>query len=378
MVNALELELEGAAMASPAHYFAGGEDGTPAIGQTHGYDEATTSKGSSGDAELLDSYSQTIAAVVRRVGPSVVNIRVVSGERGPGGGSGFILSHDGFILTNSHVVNRAREIEVTLHDARVYPAQLVGTDPETDLAVIRIDAPDVQQVRLADSSQIRVGQVAVAVGSPYGFQQTVTAGIVSALGRSMRSESGRLMDEIIQTDAALNPGNSGGPLLNSAGEVIGVNTAVILPAQGICFAIASNTAKFVAGWLIKEGRIRRSSIGVGGQNVPLHPRVVRFHKLANSSGVLVMEVEPGSPAAIAGLRANDTIVGFQGRPIASIDALHKQLVASAIGVPSPLMFLRGTEKQFCTVVPRELARISDSRTEAANAASPRLGKRDGK
>ena len=296
------------------------------------------------DGGLLDVYSQTIAAVVRRVAPSVVNIRVLSGERGSGGGSGFILARDGFILTNSHVVHGAREIEVTLRDARVYPAQLIGTDPETDLAVIRIDAPDVQHARLADSSQIRVGQIAVALGSPYGFQQTVTAGIVSALGRSMRSESGRLMDEIIQTDAALNPGNSGGPLLNSAGEVIGVNTAVILPAQGICFAIASNTAKFVAGWLIKDGRIRRSSIGVAGQNVPLHPRVVRFHKLPSMSGVLVMETEPGSPASVAGLRPNDTIVGFKGHPIATVDDLHKQLVASQIGVASPLMFLRGTEK----------------------------------
>ncbi len=314
-----------------------------------------------GDAPLLDSYSQTIAAVVGRVAPSVVNIRVLSGELGTGGGSGFILARDGFILTNSHVVHGAREIEVTLHDARVYPAQLIGTDPETDLAVIRIDAPGVQHVRLADSSQIQVGQIAVAVGSPYGFQQTVTAGIVSALGRSMRSESGRLMDEIIQTDAALNPGNSGGPLLNSAGEVIGVNTAVILPAQGICFAIASNTAKFVAGWLIKDGRIRRSSIGVAGQNVPLHPRVVRFHKLPNDSGVLVMEVEPGSPAAVAGLAPNDTIVGFKGQQIATVDDLHKQLVADKIGIPSPLMFLRGTEKLFCMVVPRELPPLAPRR-----------------
>jgi S1-C subfamily serine protease len=305
------------------------------------------------DGHLLDAYSQTIAAVVHRVAPSVVNIRVLSGERGSGGGSGFILARDGFILTNSHVVHGAHEIEVTLRDARVYPAQLIGTDPETDLAVIRIDAPNVHHARLADSSQIRVGQIAVAVGSPYGFQQTVTAGIVSALGRSMRSESGRLMDEIIQTDAALNPGNSGGPL-NSTGEVIGVNTAVILPAQGICFAIASNTAKFVAGWLIKDGRIRRSSIGVAGQNTPLHPRVVRFHKLPVISGVLVMEVEPGSPAAAAGLRPNDTIVGFKGRPITAVDDLHKQLVAAEIGVASPLMFLRGTEKLFCMVVPREL------------------------
>jgi len=307
----------------------------------------------SGDEELLDSYSRTIAAVVNRVAPTVVNIRVISGERGPWGGSGFVIARDGFILTNSHVVHGARELEVTLHDSRVFPARVIGTDPETDLAVIRIDAPDIQHARLADSSKIRVGQIAVAVGSPYGFQQTVTAGIVSALGRSMRAESGRLMDEIIQTDAALNPGNSGGPLLNSAGEVIGVNTAVILPAQGICFAIASNTARFVAGWLIKDGYIRRSSIGVAGQNVPLHPRVVRFHKLPNDRGVLVMEVEPGSPAAITGLQKGDTIVGFKGRPISTVDDLHKNLVAAEIGVPSPLMFLRGTEKLFRMVVPRE-------------------------
>ncbi len=309
-------------------------------------DDRASRSTAAADEQLLDSYSRTIAAVVNRVAPTVVNIRVLSGERGQGGGSGFIIARDGFILTNSHVVFGARELEVTLHDSRVFPARLIGTDPETDLAVIRIDAPDVQHARFADSSGIRIGQIAVAVGSPYGFQQTVTAGIVSALGRSMRAESGRLMDEIIQTDAALNPGNSGGPLLNSAGEVIGVNTAVILPAQGICFAIASNTAHFVAGWLIKDGHIRRSSIGVAGQNVPLHPRVVRFHKLPNERGVLVMEVEPGSPAAVAGLQKGDTIVGFKGQPIATIDDLHKRLVASEIGVPSPLMFLRGTEKLF--------------------------------
>jgi S1-C subfamily serine protease len=306
------------------------------------------------DAALLDTYSQTIAAVVGRVASSVVNVRVTAGDRGLGTGSGFIIARDGFILTNSHVVQGARSLEVTLHDARTVPAQLIGTDPDTDLAVIRIDAPDLQHVRLADSAGIRVGQIAVAIGSPYGFQQTVTAGIVSALGRSMRAESGRLMDEIIQTDAALNPGNSGGPLVNSAGEVIGVNTAVILPAQGICFAIASNTAQFVAAWLIKEGRIRRSSIGVAGQNVPLHPRVVRFHKLPRDRGVLVAEVEPQSPAEQAGLREGDTIVGFKGQPIASIDDLHKRLVAEEIGVPSPLMLLRGTERIFVMVVPREL------------------------
>src|SRR5215510_9792830 len=304
MVRALDAELEDVAMPPSAYRFAGGENGTPATEQAHGFEEATASKRSLGDADLLDAYSQTIAAVVQRVAPSVVNIRVLSGERGPGGGSGFIL-------TNSHVVNRAREIEVTLHDARVYPAQLVGTDPETDLAVIRIDAPDVQQVRLADSSQIRVGQIAVAVGSPYGFQQTVTAGIVSALGRSMRSESGRLMDEIIQTDAALNPGNSGGPLMNSAGEVIGVNTAVILPAQGICFAIASNTAKFVASRLMRDGKIRRGYIGVAAQDVPILTRVARFHRLPGERGVLVVGVEQGSPAQAAGVRDGDIIISFR-------------------------------------------------------------------
>ena len=303
-----------------------------------------------GDDALLDGYSRTVSAVVNRVAPSVVNIRV----EGRGGGSGFIIAQDGFILTNSHVVHGGDKFEVTLHDARTFAGQLIGEDPDTDLAVLRIDAANLQHVRLADSAKIRVGQIAVAVGSPYGFQQTVTAGIVSALGRSMRAESGRLLDDIIQTDAALNPGNSGGPLLNSAGEVIGVNTAVILPAQGICFAIASNTAQFVAAWLIKEQHIRRSSIGVAGQNVPLHPRVVRFHKLPAERGVLVAEVEPGSPAALAGVRPGDTILGFKGEPIATIDDLHKRLVASEIGVPSPLMILRGTEKLFLMVVPREL------------------------
>jgi S1-C subfamily serine protease len=308
------------------------------------------------DDALLDSYSRTLHAVVNRVAPSVVNIRVESDDHRGGGGSGFLIARDGFILTNAHVVHRGRKFEVTLHDARVFPAQLVGEDPDTDLAVLRIDAPNLEHVRLADSAGIRVGQIAVAIGSPYGFQQTVTSGIVSALGRSMRADSGRLMDDIIQTDAALNPGNSGGPLVNSAGEVIGVNTAVILPAQGICFAIASNTAQFVAAWLIKEGRIRRSAIGVAGQNVPLHPRVVRFHRLPQDRGVLVAEIEPRSPAERAGLQRGDIIVGFKGQAIRSIDDLHKKLVASEIGVPSPIMVLRQTEKVFAMVIPEELQR----------------------
>lgn len=324
-------------------------DQSPATDTTsdHVFDEA------SDDSELLDGYSKTIAAVVNRVAPSVVNIRV-EGPRGHGGGSGFIIAPDGFVLTNSHVVRGATKLEVTLHDARVVPAQLVGSDPETDLAVIRIDAPELQHVRLADSSRIRVGQIAVAIGSPYGFQQTVTAGVISALGRSMRAESGRLMDDILQTDAALNPGNSGGPLVNSAGEVIGVNTAVILPAQGICFAIASNTAQLVAAWLIKDGRVRRSSIGVAGQNVPLHPRVVRFHRLPVNRGVMVTEIEPGSPAANSGLKQGDVIVGFKGYPVATIDDLHKRLIAAEIDVASPLMVIRHTEKLHFIVSPREL------------------------
>ena len=308
------------------------------------------------DDTLLDGYSRTVSAVVNRVAPSVVNIRVEGEDHRGGSGSGFIIARDGFILTNSHVVHNGRKFEVTLHDARVFPAQLVGEDPDTDLAVLRIDAPNLQHVRLADSSAIRVGQIAVAIGSPFGFQQTVTSGIVSALGRSMRAESGRLMDDIIQTDASLNPGNSGGPLVNSAGEVIGVNTAVILPAQGICFAIASNTAQIVAAWLIKEGRIRRSAIGVAGQNVPLHPRVVRFHRLPQDRGVLIAELDPHSPAARAGLQRGDIIVGFKGQTIKSIDDLHKRLVAAEIGVPSPIMVLRQTEKVFAMVVPEELER----------------------
>jgi S1-C subfamily serine protease len=315
-----------------------------------------SSSGLFGDKELLDSYSRTISAVASRVAPSVVNIRVTTRKGRAGGGSGFVIARDGFILTNNHVVEDAVELQITLHDGRSYPAKRIGTDPETDLAVIRIDAPDLQHARFANSAAIQVGQIAVAVGSPYGFHQTVTAGIVSALGRTMRAESGRLMDDIIQTDAALNPGNSGGPLLDSAGEVIGVNTAVILPAQGICFAIASNTAHLVAGWLIRDGRIRRSSIGVAGQNVPLHPRVVRFHNLPVKSGVQVTEIEGRSPAAIAELKEGDIIVGFKGQPVATIDDLHKRLVAAEIGVTSPMMIIRGKEKLFLLVTPRELKR----------------------
>ena len=309
-----------------------------------------------GDDVLLDAYSQAVIRAADEVGPSVVNIEIRrrKGERA-GSGSGFIITPDGFVLTNSHVVHDADRIEVTLADGRHPDAHVVAEDPHTDLAVVRIYAPQLHPVRLGDSRRVRVGQVAIAIGNPYGFQCTVTARVVSAMGRSFRANTGRLIDDIIQTDAALNPGNSGGPLVNSRGEVIGVNTAVILPAQGICFAIAIDTAKYVAGWLIKDGKIPRSYIGVGGQNVPLHRRLVRHYRLPDSSGVLVIAIAPGSPAARAGLREGDVMVDFNGQPVPSIDALHKLLTADHIGVESPLAVLRGTEKLSLPITPQESA-----------------------
>src|SRR5205823_6087361 len=258
---------------------------------------------------------------------------------------------DGLVLTNSHVVHGADKLGVILNDGRQPDATLLGEDPETDLAVLRIYAPNLVAASLGESKNIRVGQVAIAIGNPYGFECTVTAGVVSALGRSLRSRSGRLMDNIVQTDAALNPGNSGGPLVNSRGEVIGVNTAVILPAQGICFAIAIDTAKYVAGWLIKDGKIRRSHIGVGGQDVKLHRRLVRFHHLPVESGLLVVSVEPDSPAAYAGLREGDIVVEFNRQPISSVDDLHKQLTEQAIGANSLMTILRHTDKLEMGIVP---------------------------
>jgi S1-C subfamily serine protease len=256
-------------------------------------------------------------------------------------------------LTNSHVVHDAERVEITLADGRHPDAQVVGDDPDTDLAVVRVYAPRLRPVRLGDSKRTRVGQLVVAIGNPYGFQCTVTAGVVSALGRSFRANTGRLMDDIIQTDAALNPGNSGGPLVNSRGEVIGVNTAVILPAQGLCFAIGIDTAKYVAAWLIKDGKIRRSHIGIGGQNVPISRRLVRYHKLADPSGVLVIAISSGSPALRAGLREGDVIVDFNGQPIPSIDALHKLLTGDLIGATSLLTVLRGAEKLVLSIAPEE-------------------------
>jgi S1-C subfamily serine protease len=270
-----------------------------------------------------------------------------------GNGSGFIFTPDGFILTNSHVVHHAGKIMVTLPDGRRFEGDMVGEDPDTDLAVVRINGSNFLAAPLGDSQKIRVGQLVIAIGNPYGFQCTVTSGVVSALGRSLRSISGRLIDNIIQTDAALNPGNSGGPLVTSLGDVIGVNTAMILAAQGICFAIGINTAKFVAGKLIKEGKIKRSYIGLGGQNIPLLRRVVRFHHLPVESGILVVSIEGNSPAQRAGLFEGDIIVGFDGQPIAGIDDLHRMLTEEKVGVRTTLAIIRHTEKSNLDIIPEE-------------------------
>jgi S1-C subfamily serine protease len=307
------------------------------------------------DTRLLDAYSEAVTSAAARIIPAVVNIEVRQqnqrGGEARGGGSGFFFTPDGFILTNSHVVSGASQVDVALLDGSRYGATVVGDDPHTDLAVLRVSVPNQIAAQFGDSDAIRPGQVVVAVGNPYGFQCTVTAGVVSALGRTMRAKSGRLIDSVIQTDAALNPGNSGGPLVDSRGDVIGVNTAVILPAQGICFAIGINTAKFVAARLIRDGRITRSYIGVAGQNVPLHRRVVRYYDLPLDSGVLVMSVEKGSPADQAGLREGDVIIAYAGRSIAGVDDLHRLLTEEALGKIAPITTIRMTEKIETTVIP---------------------------
>jgi S1-C subfamily serine protease len=304
------------------------------------------------DEELLDAYSTAVSGAAARITPSVVNVEV----GGKGGGSGFFFTPDGFLITNSHVVQGAQTVEVRLNDGSRYDGTIVGDDPHTDLAIVRISAPSqLIAARLGDSDAIKPGQVVVAVGNPLGFQCTVTAGVVSALGRTMRAKSGRLIDNVIQTDAALNPGNSGGPLVNSRGEVIGVNTAVILPAQGICFAIGVNTAKFVASRLIRDGRITRSYIGVAGQTVPLHRRIVRFYGLPLEQGVLVMSIEKGSPAAGADLRDGDVIVAYGSKPVGSVDDLHRLLTEEHIGAASGITIIRNTEKLVKTIVPTRAA-----------------------
>lgn len=314
------------------------------------------------DSALLDAYSSAVVSAAEKVSPSVAKIEVTqtagrsrNGEprERQGGGSGFVFTPDGLVLTNSHVVHNASRIALSLPDGRRFPASLIGEDPATDLAVVRIDAPSLTVAELGDSQKLVVGQLAIAIGNPYGFQYTVTAGVVSALGRSLRSYSGRMIDDVIQTDASLNPGNSGGPLVSSDGRVIGVNTATIMGAQGLCFAIGINTAKFVASRLLTQGRIRRAYIGVEAQTVPLHRRIVRFYDLPKETGVIVLAATDGSPAQRTGLREGDVIIAFGGQPVAGVDDLHRLLTDTQVGTKSSIVVLRRTEKLELEIVPQE-------------------------
>jgi S1-C subfamily serine protease len=300
------------------------------------------------DDDLLDAYSRAVISAVQIVGPAVVKITGVRGE-----GSGTVFTPDGLILTNAHVVDGGDHPHVRTTDGRSLEADVVGRDPHTDLAVVRVTAgtPALPWIRFGDSRTVRVGQVAIAIGNPYGFDHSVTSGIISALGRSLRAQSGRLMDDVIQTDAALNPGNSGGPLVTSRGDVIGINTATIRSAQGLCFAIASNTARFVAARLVRDGRVRRSYLGVAGQNVPIPRAIARANRLAVASGVFVTSIEDGSPAADAGIRDGDVIVACDTVPVTGVDDLHALLTEERIGRALPLTVLRAGTRREIPVVP---------------------------
>ncbi len=326
---------------------------------------AQSGKISASDTELLDAYSRTVVQVANDVSDAVVQIKVKKPKsqnqsrrrrrgRGFGAGSGFIISSDGFVVTNSHVVSGAERIEVVLQDGRELVAQLIGDDPATDIAVVQINAENLSYIQFADSDQLQVGQVAIAIGNPYGFQYSLTAGVVSALGRTLRSESGRLIDDVIQTDAALNPGNSGGPLVDSRGRVIGVNTAVILPAQGICFAVTSNLAAYVVGKLIMDGKVRRGYIGIAGQHMRFNPRVVKRFQLPVRSGIMVQSIEADGPAYNSELKTGDIIIGFGTKPVDSIDDLHRFLDESTIGQSVQLTVLRNRRMEKVNVIPVEL------------------------
>jgi S1-C subfamily serine protease len=322
------------------------------------------------DAALLDTYSRTITGVVGQVAESVVHIQVLKpapadrgtrsngpARRGPGpiprqepewvpaSGSGFIISTDGFVVTNHHVIENAREIKVSLADGRTVKAELKGMDPSTDIAVLKIDETGLKALMFADSEALQPGQIAIAIGNPRGLQHTVTAGVVSALGRTLRASNGRLIDDIIQTDASLNPGNSGGPLVNSLGQVIGVNTATIASAQGLCFAVSSNLAAFVAGKLIMEGRVKRAYLGIAGQMVNLTGRMIAANRLEKNTGVYVYEVVPDQPVYNNEIRTGDIIVAFNGKGIGTVDELHKQLNAEMIGRSVELEVLRNGRKE---------------------------------
>jgi S1-C subfamily serine protease len=301
----------------------------------------------------LDAYSATVTAVVEKVAPSVVGIEVRANGRRAGSGSGFVATPDGFIITNSHVVHGAREIEVALLDGRRYRAMLSGDDPDSDLAVVRIAAHDLHALEIGDSSAIKVGQLVVALGNPFGLQCTVTAGVVSALGRSLRSQSGRLMDNIIQTDAALNPGNSGGPLVDARGRVVGVNTATVAGGQGICFAIAASTATRLAGILIRDGKVTRGYIGIAGADVDIPRYLQRLHELTQTRALLVHGVEEHSPASRAGIEEGDVVIRLGEATVEGIDGLHKLLAKHQPGTPTKITLLRRNRLETRTIIPDE-------------------------
>jgi len=315
------------------------------------------------DGELLDAYSRTITGVVGQIAESVVHIQVQKPATDrrtreqkltPGSGSGFIISTDGFIVTNNHVIENARDIKVALADGRTVSAELKGTDPSTDIAVLKIYETGLKALSFANSEALQPGQIAIAIGNPLGLQHTVTAGVVSALGRTLRANNGRLIDDIIQTDASLNPGNSGGPLVNSLGQVIGVNTATIISAQGLCFAVSSNLAAFVAGKLIMEGRVKRAYLGIAGQLINLTGRMIAANRLEKNTGVYVYEIVPDQPAYNNEIRVGDILVGFNGKAIGSVDELHQQLGEEVIGQPVTLEALRNGRKVEIKVIPGEM------------------------
>jgi len=306
------------------------------------------------DQALLDAYSRAVIDVVDRVGPAVVRLDVKAKDRQGGTGSGVIVAPDGLVLTNSHVVGGAARVNVTTVDGRNLTARVVGNDPDTDLALVRVDAPvTLPAAALGNSKLLKRGQLVIAIGNPLGFESTVTTGVVSALGRSLRAQSGRLIDDVIQTDAALNPGNSGGPLVSSHGEVVGINTAVIMGAQGICFAVAANTANFVLGQLVRHGRVRRAYIGVAAQQFTLSRRRRHAAALAQESAVIIATIEPGSPADRAGLVAGDIILALDGTTVTGADDLIRLLAGDKIGSTVALDILHNGEQRRATLVPAE-------------------------
>jgi S1-C subfamily serine protease len=308
--------------------------------------------------EPLDAYSAAVVGAVEKVGPAVVSVYVggaAEAERARGGaGSGVVVTPDGYLLTNEHVVQRVSEARVAFVDGRSAPAVVVGRDPATDLAVLRAQAGSLPYAQLASAQRLRTGQLAVAVGNPFGFESTVSAGVVSALGRSLRSRQGRLIEGVVQHTAALNPGNSGGPLVDSAGRVAGINTAIIAMAQGICFAVPSNTAQRVASLLIRQGRVVRSYLGISGETWPIHRRVNRYYQLEQERGVRVAHVDPNGPAQTAGLKKDDVLIGLANHAMNGVDDLQHFLTDWPVGIPAEAQVLRGTELRKFTIIPSEL------------------------